>query len=71
MDRHGEIADLPEYKQLGARVESITDAYNRQDVDGQSDYFNVAYYSSVDVESDRSRAFREEEAAKRKAARAT
>lgn len=70
MNRYGEIDDLPEYKQLGARVEAITDSFNKQDVDSQSDYFNVSYYSSVDVESDRSRTFREEEAAKRKAARA-
>jgi hypothetical protein len=50
-------------------VEAITNAYNRSDIDGQSDYFNVSYYGRVDLETDRSRQFREDEAARRKAGR--
>lgn len=67
LDRWGELDTLPEFKELGKRVEAITDAYNRQDVNSFRDYCNVSYYSSVDIESDRGLAFREAEAAARKA----
>jgi hypothetical protein len=70
LDRFGQIAALPEFKQLEARVEAITNAYNKTDIDSQSDYFNVSYYSHVNIETDRDLAFREREAASRKAARA-
>jgi hypothetical protein len=69
MNRHGQIADLPEVAELEKRVAAITNAYNRQDIDGQSDYFNVAYWGRAEIETDRGREFREREAAKRKAAR--
>lgn len=68
-DRWGEPKDRAEAKLLAERVEEITNAYNRSDIDGQSDYFNTIYYGHVEIESDRYRAFREEEAAKRKAKR--
>lgn len=67
LDRWGELDTLPEFKELGKRVEAITDAYNRQDINSGRDYCNVSYYSSVDIESDRGLAFREAEAAARKA----
>lgn len=67
LDRYGEIDTLPEFKELGKRVEAITDAYNRQDVNSGRDYSNVTYYSSVDIETDAGRQFREAEAAQRKA----
>lgn len=55
-----------EAKELRRRVEEITNAYNRSDIDSQSDYFNVSYYSHVRIEDDRSREFRESEAEKRR-----
>lgn len=67
LDKHGDIDALPEFYELGKRVEAITDAYNRQDRNSGRDYSNVSYYSSVDVETDAGRQFREAEAAKRKA----
>lgn len=70
LNRHGEIADLPEVAELQKRVAAIADAYNRTDIDSQSDYYNVAYSSRTNIETDRDREFREREAAKRKAARA-
>lgn len=70
LNRHGQIADLPEVAELEKRVAAITNAYNRTDIDGQSDYYNVSYSSRVNIETDRDLAFREREAAKRKAARA-
>lgn len=69
LDRWGQLDTLPEFKQLEARVESITDAFNRTDIDSMSDYFNASYYSHVRVETDSERQFREAEAAQRKAAR--
>lgn len=69
MDRWGDPKDRPEAELLAARVKEITNAYNRSDIDGQSDYFNTIYYGQVDIESDRWREFREEEAAERKAKR--
>lgn len=66
LDRWGERDTLPEFKELGKRVEAITDAYNRQDVNSFRDYCNVSYYSSVEIESDRGLAYREAEAAARK-----
>jgi hypothetical protein len=67
LDRHGEIDTLPEFKELGSRVEAITNAYNRQDVNSGRDYWNVSYYSSVEIESDWGKDYREKEAAARKA----
>ena len=69
LNRHGEIADLPEVDELKKRVAAIADAYNRTAIDGQSDYYNVAYSSRTQIETDRDREFREREAAKRRAAR--
>jgi hypothetical protein len=66
LDRHGDLDTLPEFKELGKRVEAITDAYNRQDTNMGRDYSNVSYYSSVDIETDRGRQFRETEAAQRR-----
>lgn len=61
----GEPADRAEAKELDQRVKSITNAWNRQDVD--TDYYNVSYYGTVDIETDQGRAFREREAAEQKA----
>lgn len=69
LDHRGNYAQLKEAKELQERVCAITDAYNRTDIDGQSDYYNVAYSSRAEIETDRSRQFREDEAARRKAAR--
>jgi hypothetical protein len=70
LNHRGEIADLPEVTELKKRVEAIAGAYNRTDIDGQSDYYDVAYSSRTSIETDRERVFRESEAARRKAARA-
>jgi hypothetical protein len=69
LDHRGDYAQLKEAKELQERVEAITNAYNRTDIDSQSDYFNVGYWGRAEIETDRSRQFRESEAAKRKAAR--
>ncbi|WP_375000188.1 hypothetical protein [Aeromicrobium sp. CTD01-1L150] len=58
-----------EARELDSRVQGIADAWNRQDIDSMTDYFNVSYYSHVELESERSRAFREAEAERRKAKR--
>lgn len=67
LDHYGEIDTLPEFKELGTRVEAITNAYNRQDVNFGRDYCNVSYYSSVEIESDWGKDYREKETAARKA----
>jgi hypothetical protein len=69
LDRHGDYAQLKEAKELQERVEAITNAFNRTNIDSQSDYFHVAYWGRAEIESDRSRRFREDEAGRRKAAR--
>ncbi|MCC3292524.1 hypothetical protein [Arthrobacter sp. zg-Y1110] len=58
--------EKPEAKELRKRVEEIANAYNRSDVDMQSDYFNVTYYAHVTLEDDRSREIREQEAEQRR-----
>jgi hypothetical protein len=69
LDVHGNYAKRKEAKELQERVDAITNAYNRTDIDSQSDYFNVAYWGRAEIESDWSCAYREDEAARRKAAR--
>jgi hypothetical protein len=69
LDVHGEYARRKEAKELEERVEAITNAYNRTDIDSQSDYFNVAYWGRAEIESRWAREYREDEAARRKAAR--
>ncbi len=69
LDHRGNLAERAEAKDLRRRVEAIANMFNRQDVDSQSDYFNVMYYSHVQVEDDRCRQFRETEAARRRAKR--
>lgn len=69
LDHRGDYATRAEAKELRARVEAITNAWNRTDIDSMSDYYNVAYSGSADIEDDRNKAFRESEAARRKAAR--
>lgn len=66
----GDPADRREVRELRRRVEGITNAWNDQDIDSQTDYFNVVYYGSVNIEDDRMREFREREAATRKARKA-
>ena len=60
----------PEARELLKRVQAITDEYNRQEFDRGTDYQQVTYYSSVGIESDAARQYREAEAAKRRQARA-
>ncbi|GAA4034965.1 hypothetical protein GCM10023063_19060 [Arthrobacter methylotrophus] len=69
LDLRGDYAKRKEAKELQERVDAITNAYNRSDIDSQSDYFNVAYWGRAEIENDWSRNFRENEAALRKAAR--
>lgn len=69
LDHHGQPKPLKEATELQKRVEAITNAYNRTDIDSQSDYFNVAYWGRAEIETDWSRQYREAEAARRKAAR--
>jgi hypothetical protein len=69
LDVHGDYAKRKEANELQERVDAITNAYNRTDIDSQSDYFNVAYWGRAEIESDWSRQYRENEAARRKAAR--
>lgn len=57
----------PYAKALTHVLETITDAYNRQDVDSMTDYFNVAYYSHATIEDERTATWRAEDAAQRKA----
>ena len=69
-----EPIECPEALELVNRVDSITNAWNRQDTDSSSDYYNVAYSSRVSIETDRGREFREAEAEAaraRKAAKAS
>ncbi|WP_235778854.1 hypothetical protein [Sinomonas notoginsengisoli] len=67
VDHFGRPVEVPEAKELRRRVETITKAFNRTNIDGQSDYFSASYYDHVDIEDDRGRAWREREAAHRKA----
>lgn len=67
LDHHGDLDTLPEFKELGKRVEAITNTFNSEDVNSGRDYWNVNYYSSVSVETDQAKALREAEAAARKA----
>ena len=69
LDHSGDYAKRKEAKELQERVNAITNAYNQTDIDSQSDYFNVAYWGRAEIESDWSRKYRENEAARRKAAR--
>lgn len=69
LDHHGNHAQLKEATELQERVEAITNAYNRTNIDSQADYFNVAYWGRAEIETDHGRQFRESEAARRKAAR--
>ena len=64
--RHGYTEDALE---LRNRVDTIADACNKQDIDSQSDYFNVAYYSHVELEQESSRDWRVKETARKKAMR--
>ena len=66
----GDPADRQEVRELRRRVEGITNAWNDQDIDSQTDYFSVVYYGSVNIEDDRMRDFREREALSRKARKA-
>lgn len=57
--------------EIKERVEAIAGAYDRSTTDIQTDYFNVTYWSHVDLEDEQGAAWREQQAAARKAARAT
>ena len=67
LDHDGKIAPLPELAELDTRVTAITNSYNRQNVNSGRDYWDVSYYSSVSIETDWEKEFREKEAASRKA----
>lgn len=70
LDHNGQYKEMPEARELQERVEAITNAYNRTDRGNNYDYANVAYWGSARIETDRDRQFREDEAARRKTARA-
>ena len=53
------------------RVEAIAGAYTKDTTDYQTDYFDVMYYTHVDVEDEPRAAFRVTEAARLKAGRGT
>lgn len=57
--------------EIKERVEAIAGAYGRDTTDIQTDYFNVMYYCHVDLEDAQGAAWREQQSAARKAARAT
>ena len=57
--------------EIRERVVAIAGAYGRDTTDIQTDYFNVTYYSFVDLEDEQGAAWREQQAAARKAARAS
>ncbi|MET4144262.1 hypothetical protein [Arthrobacter sp. UYCo732] len=69
LNHRGDYAELKEAEELQERVEAITNAYNRTDLGNNADYANVAYWGRAEIETDRARQFREDEAARRKAAR--
>lgn len=48
-------------------LKDITDAYNSRDVDGMTDYYNVAYSGNVELEDEQTATWRAEDAARRKA----
>lgn len=53
LDHRGDYAQRKEAKELQERVEGITNAYNRTNIDSQSDYFHVAYWGRAEIETDR------------------
>lgn len=59
----------PEADELRRRVGGIIAARNYDRSDSMTDYFEVGFYSSVDLEDTQARDFRLEEAARRKACR--
>lgn len=71
LDHNGQNKQMPEAKDLQERVEVITNAYNRTDRGNNYDYANVAYWGRASIETDRDREFRESEATRRQAARAS
>jgi len=42
----------PEFNQVIDDIKKIIESYNREDIDIQSDYFNVSYYSRVSIDID-------------------
>lgn len=53
-------------KELRDRVQLIADSYNSDDSNSQVDYFNRSYYARVEIETERSKNYREKEARLRK-----
>ncbi|MBG6179974.1 hypothetical protein IWX62_001166 [Arthrobacter sp. CAN_A1] len=49
-DRYGDYEEREEAKELKRRDEEIATAWNRSDIDSQSDYINSNYYTSVQYE---------------------
>lgn len=58
-----------EAREVLKRVQGVVDAYRWDASEPQVDYFNTNFYGFVDIESERSAAFREKEAAAAKAQR--
>ena len=61
----------PTALEIRDRVGAIAGAYDSSTTDIQTDYFNVMYYSNVELEDEDRAQWRERQAAERKAARAT
>lgn len=61
----------PTALEIRDRVGAIAGAYDSSTTDIQTDYFNVMYYSNVELEDEERAQWRERQAAERKAARAT
>jgi hypothetical protein len=49
-DHNGERTWTPQARELRDRLETIADAWNRNDTDSQIDYFDVEYYSHVNLD---------------------
>lgn len=55
-----------DHKELVNRVSNLIDAYNYNDSNAQTDYFNTAFYSTVEIASASDQKLKEQESQKRK-----
>ena len=62
-----QIVPTPYANALTHMLDRIADAYNRQEIDSQTDYFNVSYWSRTSIETEHGRQYRERETAAKKA----
>lgn len=64
--RWGRLVPNADYRELVNRVSNLIDAYNYNDSDAQTDYFNTAFYSTVEIASASDEKLKENESQKRK-----